>query len=283
MAVPAGLSVVVRLADAAPTTTGDGRPVVVLVHGALDRGDSFRRVVRRLEGVTVVTYDRRGYQRSRGLGPASGLEEHAADLLAVTDEIGEGRPVVAVGHSLGGDVVLAAALERPTAFSSLGVFEPPMPWLPLPQNEGRRFQPDDPAVEAETFFRRVVGEAAWQRLPESGRADRRADGPALVADLRSINGGPPFDPTTLTLPLLVGVSGRVQARPEAAADWLVDHVPGAERFEIPGATHGAHLSHPDAFAGFVRAVMGRAAAGTRASVTAGGGAVAAAEGAGSRR
>ncbi len=266
MAVPAGLSVVVHL----PGESGAGGPVVVLVHGALDRGDSFRRVVRRLEDATVVTYDRRGYQRSRGLGPAAGLDDHAADLLALADEIGEGRPVVAVGHSLGGDVVLAAALDRPTAFSSLGVFEPPMPWLPLPLNEGRPFLPDDPAVEAERFFRRVVGEAAWERLPDSSRLDRRADGPALVADLRSINSGPPFDPTALTLPLLVGVSGRVQARPEAAVDWLVGHVPGAGRYEIPGATHGAHLSHPDAFAGFVRAVVLRAIGPTLAWATAGG-------------
>ncbi len=277
MAVPAGLSVVVRRAGGAPPTSGGGQPVVVLVHGALDRGDSFRRVVRRLEDATVVTYDRRGYQRSRDLGPAAGLEDHAADLLALADEFGEGAPVVAVGHSLGGDVVLAAALDRPTAFASLGVFEPPMPWLPLPPNEGRPFLPDDPAVEAERFFRRVVGEAAWQRLPESGRLDRRADGSALVADLRSINAGPPFDPTTLTLPLLVGVSGRVQARPEAAVDWLIGHVPGAERYEIPGATHGAHLSHPDAFAGFVRAVVRRARRSTLASATAGGGAVGSAE------
>ncbi len=34
----------------------------------------------------------------------------------------------------------------------------------------------------------------------------------------------------------------------ASADWLVAHVPDAELIEIDGAAHGAHLTHPDAFA-----------------------------------
>ena len=34
------------------------------------------------------------------------------------------------------------------------------------------------------------------------------------------------------------------------------HVAG--RIEIPEAGHGAHLTHPDAFAGFVRAALARA-------------------------
>ncbi len=40
--------------------------------------------------------------------------------------------------------------------------------------------------------------------------------------------------------------------------WLVEHTPGAELFEIAGAGHGAHLTHPDAFAAFVRAAVARA-------------------------
>jgi pimeloyl-ACP methyl ester carboxylesterase len=37
-------------------------------------------------------------------------------------------------------------------------------------------------------------------------------------------------------------------------------VPGGEAFEIPGAHHGAHLSHPDHFAAFVRRVVALASA-----------------------
>ena len=38
-------------------------------------------------------------------------------------------PWSAVGHSLGGDVVIGAALAAPRAFDAIGAFEPPMPWL----------------------------------------------------------------------------------------------------------------------------------------------------------
>jgi pimeloyl-ACP methyl ester carboxylesterase len=40
--------------------------------------------------------------------------------------------------------------------------------------------------------------------------------------------------------------------------WLVEHTPGAELVDIPGAAHGAHLTHPDAFAAFIRRVLARA-------------------------
>ena len=54
--------------------------------------------------------------------------------------------------------------------------------------------PDDDAAAAERFFRRMVGDAAWDRLPDEGRAERRADGPALAAELRAIRlSEAPFD------------------------------------------------------------------------------------------
>ena len=39
--------------------------------------------------------------------------------------------------------------------------------------------------------------------------------------------------------------------------WLVEHTPGAELVEIAGAAHGAHLTHPDAFAALVRQALAR--------------------------
>ena len=56
-------------------------PLVVLVHGAMDRSRSFRRVVDLLSDLRVVTYDRRGYGDSIDAAPASGLQDHTTDLL----------------------------------------------------------------------------------------------------------------------------------------------------------------------------------------------------------
>jgi len=258
MRSPAGLHVAER-----PAATPGG-PAVVLVHGSLDRGESFRRVMRRLPEATVVAYDRRGYHLSRPAG-VTDIAGHIGDLLDVVAALraaGAG-PVAAVGHSVGGDVVLGAALAEPRALPSIGAFEPPMPWLGFRRRQGADgagspWTPmdEDPGAEAERFFTRMVGPGAWNRLSEQGRAERRADGPALVADLLSVRGEAPFDVMDLSVPVVFGMGGAAsQPHHRNGVTWLGSHVPGASIYEIPGAGHGAHLSHPDGFATYVRTVL----------------------------
>jgi pimeloyl-ACP methyl ester carboxylesterase len=256
MSYPAALHLISRPAPA------PGAATVVFVHGSLDRADSFRLVMRRLPEFASVAYDRRGYQGSRD-GGIVGLEGHISDLLSIADEARAegGGPVVAVGHSLGGDVVIGAALASPRAFDAIGAYEPPMPWLGFRRQGGRGWPAvaDDPAAEAERFFVRMVGEGAWDRLTEGGREQRRADGPALVADLRSVRGeDPPFDVTALEVPALFGMGGpKTTEHHRRTVEWLGANVPGAVVDEITGAQHGAHLSHPDHFATLVRLVVER--------------------------
>jgi pimeloyl-ACP methyl ester carboxylesterase len=276
MSYPAALHVTARPAQEATAT-------VVFVHGSLDRGDSFRRVMRRLPDVTAVAYDRRGYQGSRG-GGVVGLGGHIEDLLAVMEEVrttasgaatgssgrGRGRPVVAIGHSLGGDVVIGAALAEPALFDAIAAFEPPMPWLGFRREAdgaGGAARPwpaiaEDPGVEVERFFSRMVGASAWSHLTSAGREARRADGPALVADLRSFRSEvPPFDVTALEVPAVFGMGGPT-SRPHhrRTVEWLGANVPTGIVYEIEGAQHGAHLSHPDHFASMTRLVIERATA-----------------------
>ncbi len=260
MSYPAALHFTTRPAPAPGVTT------VVFVHGSLDRGDSFRLAMRRLPEFATVAYDRRGYQGSRA-GGVVGLEGHVSDLLSIADAARAewGGPVVAVGHSLGGNVVIGAALASPEAFEAIGAYEPPMPWLGFRRRGGRPWPAvsDDPAEEAERFFGRMVGEGSWSRLTETGRAERRADGPALVADLRSMRGeAPPFDVTALGVPAVFGMGGPKSApHHRRTVEWLGTAVPGAVVDEIAGAQHGAHLSHPDHFASLTRLVVGRSGIG----------------------
>ena len=240
-----------------------GAGTVLFVHGSLDRGDSFRLAMRRLPEFATLAYDRRGYQGSRE-GGVTDLGGHIDDLLAVADEArsGDGGPVVAIGHSLGGNVVIGAALASPRAFASIGAFEPPMPWLGFRRQRGVPWPmfSDDPGEEAERFFGRMVGEGSWARLTEEGRAQRRADGPALVADLRNMRGeGPPFDVTALEVPSVFGRGGPASAdHHRRTVEWLGANVPGGVLYEIANAQHGAHLSHPDHFATMTRLVVERA-------------------------
>jgi len=258
------------LTEHVPYPPPRGTPIVVLVHGSLDRAGSFARVTRRLDDLHTVAYDRRGYHRSRHVTPVHDtLDGHVGDLLAVID----GRPCVVVGHSYGGDIALGAALgaDGPGPILAVAAYEPPMPWLgpsatrPRGGATGdRRIDDEDPTVVAERFFRRMVGDSAWDRLPEETKEARRADGPALAGEIAAIRTSvAPFDVTRLAVPAVFGRGTESLPHHRASADWLVAHTPDAELIEIEGAAHGAHLTHPDAFARFVRVAVARAEGASR--------------------
>ncbi len=104
----------------------------------------------------------------------------------------------------------------------------------------------------------MVSASAWSRLSDEGRATRRADGPALVSDMTFMRGEQPFDVTALSVPAVFGMGGEASGvHHRRTVRWLGEHVVGAEVYEISGASHGAHLSHPDHFATFVRRVLSR--------------------------
>jgi pimeloyl-ACP methyl ester carboxylesterase len=231
-------------------------PIVLLVHGAMDRSAAFGRVVQRLANLHVIVYDRRGYARSARAQPAaSTLADHAADLLAILDE----RPAAVVGHSYGGATAMLAARLRPDLVRSLGVYESPVPWMAWWPTESAESagaellaRTDDPAAAAELFVSRQLGQAAWDDLPEPTRAERRAEGSALLADLRSLrDAGSPFDPAELAVPMIVG-RGSVSASYQRDAAARLAEAAHADLVEIDGAGHGAHTTHPQEFADFVR-------------------------------
>lgn len=241
-------------------------PLVVLVHGTMDRSNSFERVMRFLMDVSTVAYDRRGYARSRFASPpAASVADHVDDLLDVLD----GRQAVVVGHSYGGDVALAAAARRPDLVLAVGAFEAPMPWRPeWPQDTAggaalrAALVAGDTDAAVEAFLRRMLGDEAWEMMPLRAKQDRRGEGPALVADMQSLrpgaDGAVPLDPAEVKVPVVVGYGSRSRDHQVENAQRLVGLLPDAEVHVIEGARHGAHLSHPEEFAGFARLALARA-------------------------
>lgn len=233
---------------------GEGPGQVVVVHGGMDRASSFGRVARRLPDVALVTYDRRGYGRSIDAGTAT-LDEHVADLLGVigTDE------VIVFGHSMGGVIALVAAHRRPDLVRAVLAFEAPTPWAPWWPRPAPRTRLD-PSDEAERFMRQMVGDDLWRRLPPRSRADRRAEGPALLADLDSLDlDTAPFDPAQILQPVTCAAGGETTWWHQRAVDELAAALPGGESAAIARATHGAHLTHPGDVAELVQRTRARTA------------------------
>jgi pimeloyl-ACP methyl ester carboxylesterase len=228
------------------------RETVICVHGALDRGQSFARLARRLRDYHVIAYDRRGYQTSRDLQPLS-LSHHARDLSVLADGAQADGPVIVFGHSFGGVVAVTASAQSAGLFDALIVYEPPLPWI-WRGSGGTGQIGSDPQAEAERFFRRHVSDSAWERMSTSQKASRAADGVALVNDLEELRGPAPFDVRQLLAPLSYGY-GDVDATREEYYVQLTTALSKAvtslrvQCFEHTG--HGAHLSSPDLMANFI--------------------------------
>lgn len=229
----------------------------VLVHGSLDRSASFARVVRHLEDLRVVRYDRRGYGRSLHVGPAASFAQQVDDLAAVVAE----TPSVIVGHSFGGVIALAFAQRHPEVTLAVVAYEAPMswlPWWPSTTAGGAAAAADgDPGDAAERFMRRMIGDERWERLPMSTREQRRAEGPALLAELRSIREAkdPPYDPSRVRVPVIAAHGTASIDHHRQTAVRLAKLVPVGELVVVEGAGHGVHLTHPSALAELARRAL----------------------------
>ena len=228
---------------------------IVLVHGSLDRSAGMLKLSRQLDRDWRVTrYDRRGYGRSRPCDGPFTVDAQVADLVAVIEWL-DGARVVLFGHSFGGNVVLAVADRFPALVRAVVVYESPMSWVdwwPADSAGGLAAQvADDPAGAAEAFMRRLIGDQRWERLPESSRQARRAEGPPMLAELADLRRGRPWRPERIGVPLLAlhGEHGRPHHR--RAMHMLAELVPDGRVRMVPGAHHFGPNTHPALVAGMV--------------------------------
>ena len=106
------------------------RAVVVLAHGYAEHSGRYAHVAERLisAGLDVYAPDHRGHGRSAGVrGDIGSWKSVVADLDAIVDvAVAESpdRPVFMVGHSLGGAIAIAYALEHQDRLAGLTLSAP---------------------------------------------------------------------------------------------------------------------------------------------------------------
>jgi pimeloyl-ACP methyl ester carboxylesterase len=232
-------------------------PLVVLVHGSMDRAGGMARAARILSARhRVLIYDRRGYGRSKAHGGPYDVATQVGDLLTVMN----GRAATVVGHSYGGNVALAAAVNAPEVVRAVAVYETPLSWLPWwPTNTGSRrtSASEDPELAAENFMRRMVGDDTWAKLPAKARADRRSEGPALVGELAALVVAAPYDPAAVRVPAVVAHGELGSDHHRTGIEWLAANIPDPELVVVEGAAHGVHTSNPTAFAALIERASAR--------------------------
>ncbi|GAA1795743.1 alpha/beta hydrolase [Luedemannella flava] len=274
----------------------DGDPAapltVVLVHGfCLDIGTFHfqRKLLRTIRGVRIVAYDQPGHGLSGRLRSGEySIQQLGRDLRTVIDETTPAGPVVLVGHSMGGMVIMALAEQSPELFgvgqrvsgvalvaSSAGemsgvTFGLPKvlakvrtPLLPVITNAGRLTAPVwDRARQAHT-------DLAWMLTKRYGFGSTKVS-PSLVSYVERMNASTPTDvvaryvrtidahnrfPALTSFedsPTLVIVGDEDLLTPVEHAEAICRVLPLAQLVVVPNAGHVVMLEHHEA----VDAVLG---------------------------
>jgi pimeloyl-ACP methyl ester carboxylesterase len=92
------------------------------------------------------------------------------------------------------------------------------------------------------------------------RAERRAEGHALLAEMRSVRppNQPPYDAAAVSVPVVAAFGTETRPHHRRATDDLARTAPRGELRVVEGADHGGHLTHPNEFADLIRRALERA-------------------------
>lgn len=226
--------------EAGPAT----KPLIALIHGAMDRSSGMLKLSRRLdEEFRVLRYDRRGYGRSAAHRGPFTMGAQVEDLVALLG----GRRAILFGHSYGGNVALATAARHRDLVEGVAIYESPLPWEqwwpkrpPGPANQSS-------ADAAEAFMRRLIGDQRWAALPDATRASRRAEGDALRGELADLGAHRPWLGADVHVPVVVGCGSLADERYQKGMANVASSIAGAQLVRVEGGGHTAPSVMPDQF------------------------------------
>jgi pimeloyl-ACP methyl ester carboxylesterase len=254
------------------------RPTVVLLHGGRDHARSWDDVARILRrDFHVVAPDLRGHGDSAwAVGGMYALADYVLDLAQLLDAL-DRRPVILVGHSLGGAVVLQYTGLYPERVRKLVAIEGlgPSPallrdleatpaatrvtsWIDAMQRfagrQPRRYESLEAAVSRMQEENAFLSEEQARHLTEHG-VTRNEDGTYSWKFDNYVRSGSPwgFDATAvhsiwgrIGCPVLL-VRGSESWASDPVKDGRIEHVPNARLVNVEGAAHWVHHDRLEVF------------------------------------
>lgn len=245
---------------------GRGEPVV-LIHGNTSSSVWWEPTLARLgDDYHLIAPDLRGRGDTEGPSADWTVEMLARDVRGLLDHLGIGAAHL-VGHSLGANVALQMALDRPAAVKSLTLLNPG--WvagdMPAELADSERIRQMVENKEVLKMALRGVAmlhpvNEAWQRLEAASlkqRDEASLRGPAalqawvVVDRLHELAG----------IPTLVVRGAQDQyLSTQAVCQRILDHLPGARYVEIAAASHSPNVEAPDEWVALLREHLARAGA-----------------------
>jgi pimeloyl-ACP methyl ester carboxylesterase len=223
---------------------GSGEKLLLFVHGA--GGNSLHwMTVEQPDGWRSLAVDLPGHGLTEGL-PRDSIQGYAEWLAAVIQALGV-QPVLA-GHSMGGAIAMALALNRPEFLSGL-VLVGTGAKLGVSPAILELCHSGDAAGTAE-----LIAQIAYGPLPSRERVQEwnKEFGPAhchaYLADFTACNN---FDIrgrlSEITLPALIICGSEDRLTPPKFSRYLSDHLADSVLVEIPQAGHMLMLEQPSLF------------------------------------
>jgi pimeloyl-ACP methyl ester carboxylesterase len=233
---------------------GEGRPALVFVHGWQGDHTVWHDVIAELgPQAHAVAVDLRGSGGSRtAVGPYR-LEQFAADLRALIDEL-EAGPVVLIGHSMGATVALRFALDAPQATRGLVLI------APVPASGGGysakgeaylRSTAGDPVAARNWLTRTFAGapdEPALRRLCDAAAKTERGSALESFESWAHAN----FADETRKIQAPVLVIAPEHDAPEASDRKVAALLPDARRVVLADCAHYAIVEKPHEIAIAIR-------------------------------
>lgn len=246
---------------------GEGEPIV-FVHGTGAGAGRWGDVLFYLrDRYRCVSYDRRG--RGNSTDDATyGLADEVADLTAVMQWAGEGKPVTVVAHSFGAMVALALLQQQPDLLSRVVLYEAPVktgvdaefidPTSVAALEATQVEQGNEAAV---IFFQREFPRATEQDIAEMKQMatwpERVAAAPTLARELRAAMS---FEPdkqrlSENTAPCLLMLGERSIKPFHRSAHDLNKWIAGSQLELLPGQRHRAMDNIPKVMAASIAAFI----------------------------
>ena len=255
---------------------GGTRPVLAL-HCSLAHAGAWSGLAGFLRGVTLTATDQPGHGRAADWVFGTDLHGLATgQSIAMAENLGQGAPIDLIGHSFGGTVALALALERPDLVRSLTLIEPVIfaaagaagdpaypPFLAGHQRFADLVRAGKPAEAAALFHRLWSAGGALEDLPERAQryATQRihlvvAQNPVLLEDAAGLLR--PAGLESVLVPVLLVEGAKSPPVIAAVQAELARRLPRVTRLSVPGAGHMVPITHPEPVARAIQVLLGQA-------------------------